>query len=177
METKLLFPNRFKKIGWVLLVPGLVLSIYSIILMVIPETIKPQNTLFTHFSFFEEHHIFSKWTTITGFTIAHIQSGFQMEDMMGEILMTFAAIGFLFVAFSREKIEDEWIAKIRIESLVWSFYLFILVLLLVIWFAYSFSFVLYLALSLLILPIVFLLRFNWLVYLKPYFESRKEAKL
>jgi hypothetical protein len=120
METKLLFPNRFKKVGWVLLVPGLVLTIMSIFsinfnLLDIPKS---------SFNFFNEGNLFSNWTTIQNVhpipffeSYEKAQSRYS-EDFTGEIVMTLVALGFLLVAFSREKIEDEYIAKVRLESSV-----------------------------------------------------------
>jgi hypothetical protein len=178
METKLLFPNRFKKVGWVLLVPGLVLTIMSIFsinfnLLDIPKS---------SFNFFNEGNFFSNWTTVQNVHPIPFFESYEKapsrysEDFTGEIVMTLVALGFLLVAFSREKIEDEYIAKVRLESFVWGFYLYVLAFIIIAWTQYQFGFLMLLCWCLLIPPIVFLLRFHWFVYLKPYFESRKEAQ-
>lgn len=43
----------------------------------------------------------------------------RLSSIVGVLFMT----GALFVAFSREKTEDEFIAKIRLESLLWATYI------------------------------------------------------
>ncbi len=185
METKLLFPNRFKKLGWVLLVPGLILTVMSIFSMNFNLVDTPKSSI----NFFNEGNIFSHWTNVQNVhPIPFFESGIifesdnitiarYSEDFTGEIVMTLVALGFLLVAFSREKIEDEWIAKVRLESFVWGFYLYILAFVIICWTQYQFGFLMILCWCLLIPPIVFLLRFHWFVYLKPYFESKKEAKV
>lgn len=62
-------------------------------------------------------------------------------------------IGLLFLAFSREKIEDEYITKIRASSLVWAIIVNYIVLMTLSLFVYGLAF-LYVAFGGLFLPLV-----------------------
>ena len=174
MNTKLLFPHRYKKVGWLLLVPGLLLTIVSLIAMLFPNdswTVK-------HLNFLGESMLTTKWIYISDFhKVLPLQTdfGFSGEDLMNEIIMTFVTIGFLLVAFSKEKQEDEYIATVRAESLIWGFYVNIIYFLIGIWLVYGGDFWTFLYWSLVIPPVVFLVRFHWFIYLKPFFEERGAA--
>ena len=52
MDTKLLLPNRYKRLGWLIFVPCLILTMLSIL------------QLTPALSFFDGEHILSQWTTI-----------------------------------------------------------------------------------------------------------------
>jgi hypothetical protein len=163
MDTKLLLPNRFKRIGWLLFVPCLILTVFSIL------------QLFPSLSFFDGEHILSQWTTIKVPEKGTLAALFDetSNDLAGEILMTLTAIGFFFLAFSRERTDDEWIMKVRLESLLWAFYAHLGGFLLSVWFTYSLSFYAFISWNMLTTPLVFLARFHWIVYVKPFFEERR----
>ena len=173
MSTKFLFPHRFKKVGWLLLIPGLLLTIISLVAMLFPD-----KSWMHHLNFLGEETIFSKWTSVPNFhTMLPFQTDFDFpsEDLMNEILMTSVVIGFLLVAFSKEKQEDEYIATIRAESLIWGFYVNIICFFIGIWLIYGGSFWTFLYWSMIIPPVVFLVRFHWFIYLKPFIEERRAA--
>lgn len=172
METKFLLPNRFKKIGWFLFVPGLLMTIVSLFI----STFFPNQDLLKSFNFLGEDHIFKHITTIHHFrnSIKPFE-GAENEDLANEIVMTLVALGFLWVAFSREKQEDEWVAKIRLESLLIGFYAYVILFIMGVWLIYWDNFLNFLYWSLLVAPVVFLIRFHWFVYIKPYLEERRAA--
>ncbi|MFN8345680.1 MAG: hypothetical protein U0X91_11780 [Spirosomataceae bacterium] len=165
MYTHLLLPNRYKRIGWIIFVPCLILTILSI-LQLDPSV-----------SFFDGDHILSKWTTIRVAEKGTLAALFDesSNDLAGEILMTLTALGFFFVAFSRERTDDEWIMRVRLESLLWAFYVHLGGFLLSVWFSYSLAFYAFLSWNMLTAPLVFLARFHWIVYVKPYLEERRAA--
>ena len=172
MNTKLLFPHRYKKVGWLLLVPGLLLTIVSLIAMLFPEG----SWTMKHLVFLGDRTIFSEWLSVEHFEkIYPFPGDFNNQDFSNEILMTFVTIGFLLVAFSKEKQEDEYIATVRAESLIWGFYVNIIYFLIGIWLVYGGDFWTFLYWSLVIPPVVFLVRFHWFIYLKPFFEERGAA--
>lgn len=165
MYTKLLLPNRYKRLGWIIFVPCLILTILSI-LQISPAL-----------SFFDGEHILSKWTTLVvseQSSLAKALDG-QSNDLAGEILMTLTALGFFFVAFSRERTDDEWIMRVRLESLLWGFYIHLAGFLVAAWLSYSLAFYVFLSWNMLTAPLVFLARFHWIVYVKPYLEERRAA--
>lgn len=163
MDTKLLLPNRYKRLGWILFVPCLILMILA--LLEVNQNI----------NFLGEGHMLSKWTTLAPAeksSLGRILEG-QSNDLAGEILMTLTAIGFFFVAFSRERTDDEWIMKVRLESLLWAFYVHLGAFFLSVWLSYSLAFYVFLSWNMLTAPLVFLARFHWIVYVKPYLEERR----
>jgi hypothetical protein len=70
-------------------------------------------------------------------------------------------IGAILIAFSKEKFEDEFISKIRLESLVWAIYLNYAVLILAIIFIYDMTFFWVIVLNMFTLLFFFIFRFNW----------------
>jgi len=165
MDTKLLLPNRYKRIGWIIFIPCLVLTVLSI-LQISPSV-----------SFFDSDHVLTQWTTIRVAEKSGLGRLFDgsSNDLAGEILMTLTAISFLFVAFSRERTDDEWIMKVRLESLLWAFYAHLAGFFLAVWLSYSLGFYVVLSWNMLTAPLVFLARFHWIVYIKPYLEERRAA--
>ncbi|MFZ2799004.1 MAG: hypothetical protein WBI19_01530, partial [Prolixibacteraceae bacterium] len=103
MKTNYLFPHRFKKIGWLLFIPGIILGILCLI---------DQSGI----SFFD-----IKVIAIAEQSIFSDASFFSISEnnVLDEISSILLIIGALLIAFSKEKTEDEFISKIRLESLVW----------------------------------------------------------
>lgn len=105
MKKEFLFPNRFKKIGWILFVPSLILGIYFTI----------------YGSDYEDVLTFQVFSLINGGLFATSEYfGFVNNCIIDEVLLICIIVGGLLVAFSRTKIEDELITKIRYESVVWA---------------------------------------------------------
>src|SRR3990167_6833565 len=85
MKTNFLFPNYFKKIGWVILIPVLLIDLYSWFGCPMPDLN----------------------VTVLSVCIPH---GFQFiqNDIADEILTVLTIIATIFAACSKEKIEDEF---------------------------------------------------------------------
>ncbi|MGZ3882594.1 MAG: hypothetical protein ACXVPQ_01705 [Bacteroidia bacterium] len=109
MKTRFLFPHRFKKAGWVMLALGLALLIADGLSDGLPFLRKvPVIALYNSPDFAEEG-----------------QGGFFKlitDDVNFELCTLFLVLGSLLVAFSRTRHEDEFISKLREESLVWATY-------------------------------------------------------
>lgn len=86
------------------------------------------------------------------------------NNIADEILTIASIIGGLFIAFSREKEEDELIDEIRKSSLIWATYVnygfYILMTLLI----YGFDFLVILQINVFTLLIVLIVRFEWYKY-------------
>ena len=54
------------------------------------------------------------------FLIADVFLRFVSEDGFYKTFLVFLIVGLLLIAFSKEKIEDEQIGRLRLESLQWS---------------------------------------------------------
>jgi len=148
MKTNFLLPNRYKKLGWLLFISGILfgmafliyqsdISLFNIKVFAIAE-----KTIFSDTNFF----------SISG------------NNVLDEIASILIIIGTLFIAFSKEKSEDEFISKIRLESLVWATYINYAILLLAIIFVYEMTFLWVLVFNMFTLLVFFLVRFNWAIY-------------
>lgn len=148
MKTTYLLPNKFKKIGWFLFIPGILLGIYYLISQVEP-------TFFNVpvFSFVEQQFL-GKTTFFT----------FSKNNILDEIIGILLIVGSIFIALSKEKTEDEFISKIRLESLVWATYINYLVLVLAIIFIYDMPFFWVLVFNMFTILFFFIIRFNWALY-------------
>lgn len=100
MKTnRYLLPNPFKRIGWVLSIPSATVLLW----------------------YFFTGGAFRQDTPLAGlFNEPYLRI---LKPMTGSILTIFMfslMCGLLFVAFSKEKTEDEYIAKLRGDSLIWA---------------------------------------------------------
>ena len=148
MKTNYLFPNRFKKIGWFLFIPGIILGIGYLIF-------QSEIGLFNTKVFAIAEEVLFSDTTF--FSILE-------NNVLDEITSILLIIGALLIAFSKEEIEDEFISKIRLESLVWATYINYAILILAIIFVYNMTFLWVLVFNMFTLLVFFLIRFNWALY-------------
>src|SRR6185369_4013042 len=104
MNTHLLLPNGFKRLGWFLLIPATIAGIILAAQGFSPEWL---NT-----------HVFAFW-----YDKEFPKSGsFDWVQLYAgnTLVATVWLIGALMVGFSKEKHEDEFIANLRLSSLLWS---------------------------------------------------------
>jgi len=148
MKTNYLLPNRLKKIGWILFIPGIIIGILSLIYH--PEISFFDIKVFAiaEDGIFKDANFFST----------------SKNNIMDEIICILLIIGALLIAFSKEKFEDEFISKIRLESLVWATYINYAILILAIIFVYDIAFFWALVFNMFTLLFFFLIRFNWALY-------------
>ena len=141
MKTRFLFPYRWQLAGAVLLVLGiaffLIDSQYNLRLFVWDNFRNSKGDL-------------------TG-------DGLN-ECFDNEIQLTLALLGLLLLSFSKEKVEDEQIAQLRLDSLQWAVYFNYIVFFLLIFFSYGLSFLFYCMYNMLTLLLFFFARFRWKIY-------------
>ncbi|MEC8738890.1 MAG: hypothetical protein VXX63_03340 [Bacteroidota bacterium] len=147
MKFNYLFPYKYKKPGWALFILGFLLGLLSISYL-------RENSLFNCkvFAFFGEELFGGKYF----FSII-------TNNILDELACIFLIFGAFFIAFSKENSEDEFISKIRLESLVWSTYMSYGVLLLAVIFVYGIPFFWVLAFNMFTLLTFFIVRFKWAV--------------
>jgi Ca2+-dependent lipid-binding protein len=90
--------------------------------------------------------------------------GTTRNNVLNEIIGVVLILSFLMAAFSKEKQEDELIAKIRLESLVWATYVNYAVLLFSMIFIYGISFLWVMIFNMFTILLFFIIRFNWQVH-------------
>ena len=84
------------------------------------------------------------------------------NSILDELISLAIIIGGLIVGFSKEKIEDEFIYKLRKDSLVWALLFNYMVLVFAILFIYDFTFFDVLVFNMFTPLIFFIVRFNFL---------------
>ena len=148
MKTNYLLPNQFKKIGWLLFIPGIALGIFFLINQSELEFLNVTVFSIAEQPIFENAKFFK-------FTENNI-----LDELIGLLLIT----GAIFIAFSKERSEDEFISKLRLESLVWATYINYAILILAMVFVYDMAFFWVLVFNMFTLLIFFIIRFNWAVH-------------
>lgn len=148
MKSNYLLPNTCKTWGWGIFGLGILLWL---ILVLFEEEIRqieiPTFVLYSDMIFTGE-----KWFQIV------------KTDISLTLIYLFTTVGSLLLMFSKEKIEDEFIAQLRLRSLQWSilviYGLFLIANLLI----YGLLFLNIIAIQLLILPIIYTIRFHYVIY-------------
>jgi hypothetical protein len=130
MKTQFLFPHSLKKWGWVILSPSFTLGI----LLLFQEFILPTETVYP----------FPVW----------------IDDFVDEIALIGTLIGLVLIGFSKLKIEDEYVQKIRLDSLLWATYLNIGLIIMSTLMVYSDGYFKVMIYNLFALPLFFVIRFH-----------------
>jgi hypothetical protein len=148
MQHNLTLPNKYKKIGWFILVPSLVLGIISIIAKFELEWLNAR--VFAIF-----HNEFMGKTSYFSFIEVNITN-----TVIGVLFIT----GALLVGFSRERKEDEYIVGIRLSSLLWAVAVNYILLLLAFLFIYGSPFLDVMLYNMFTVLILFIARFHYVLY-------------
>lgn len=96
--------------------------------------------------------------------LADATSIFNSEHILGALAGALVIVGLLIIAFSKEKIEDEQIVQLRLDSLQWAIYLNYLILIISIFLVANFQVKYILLLNLWAPLIFFIIRFRWVIY-------------
>ena len=101
MKKNYLFPHHFRMVGWVLAIVAVVGYLW------LPEIHFKMPSLYFD-TFFDDDN----------------ESGFfrMARTNTLSIAMPLLTIGLLFIGFSKEKVEDEFVHYLRAQSLIWSTY-------------------------------------------------------
>ncbi|MDA3909922.1 MAG: hypothetical protein PF448_01020 [Bacteroidales bacterium] len=148
MKSRFLFPHRFKLLGLILLIPALSLSILTFFFDFEPEFLMLNVFAFADVSIFSDSVYF----------------GLVENNIANELAGILLILACLFIAFSRGKHEDEYIAKIRLESLLWATYINYAVLILSLIFLYNMAFFYILILNMFTLLFIFIVRFYFILF-------------
>src|SRR5271157_4131897 len=152
MKTKLLFPNRFKIIGWILLIPSTILGI-----LIIYYDFKFEILETRVFSIYSNNVIFDQHPNPVFFGLV---KGNYTNTIVGVLFLA----GAMLVAFSKEKIEDEFISKTRLESLVWAIFVNYAILIFCFLFFFELQFLSIMVYNMFTILIFFIIRFNYVLY-------------
>ena len=145
MKINYLFPNKFKNIGWLIFIPSVIIGLITLILDYQPNSLD-----------FRVPAIFINVFLGDKYFIEIVS-----DNILNEILSVLTIVSSLLVAFSKEKSEDEYISKIRLESLVWAVYFNYGILLISFLFIFDLSFLWIMISNMFTILLFFIIRFNW----------------
>ena len=138
MKTNYLFPNYVK-------IPAFILLLLSIIAGLLSDDISDLGYL--KFQIGEELKDGVLVPELRNFT----------DTVVGFFIILFS----LLVAFSKERIEDEYIEKIRLYSLIWATYINYAILLVLFWISYDINFFTVMVYNMFTLLWIFIILFNF----------------
>ncbi|WP_186738489.1 hypothetical protein [Spirosoma utsteinense] len=148
MKTKWLFPHHYRLIGWLIFVPSALLGLAA---------------------FYEEFDLFDSLGSVS--PGSHMfksddffASLFSNANFTDELAAVGVIAGLLFIAFSREKVEDEMIGQLQLEALQWSVYVNYLVLAIAIVAVYDGAFFNVMIYNMFTVLLVFIGWFRWLIF-------------
>jgi hypothetical protein len=148
MATQLLLSHRYKKIGWLILIPAAILGLISV------------------YDGFNRN-----WFQTKVFAIANDNStldsqyfNFALTNITNTVFGVLFIIGAMLVSFSKEKNEDEFIANVRLSSLLWAVCVNYILLLICFVFVYGTPFLSVMLYNMFTVLIIFITRFNYLLY-------------
>ncbi len=146
MKINYLFPTKYKKIGWLMLVPSFIIGMLILIFEYEPNFLDMRvPAIYSDQIFGEENGFF----------------GFIKNNILNEIIGVLTIISLILVAFSKEEAEDEYISKIRLESLVWAVYVNYGILLLSFVSIYNLTFLWVMIFNMFTVLLFFIIRFYW----------------
>lgn len=157
MKSTMLLSNKFKKLGWSILIPSTILG------------------LFVSISDYE----FS-WLNTKVFAMLNSDLGqnnyfsFINNNITNELVAIFFLVGALLVTFSKEKEEDEYIASLRLNSLLWSVLVNYGILLFAFVFVFGFSFMYVMMYNMFTTLIIFIIRFNIVLFKNSKWSSNEK---
>jgi len=159
MQKQPLLPYRFKKIGWVIFVPVFVYWLVNLLFY--------DGNLFIHnkdLTMKLPAIISAEW----GQSHPQFFTLFETEPTL-TILIAALLISLIFIAFSRQKQEDEFVSSLRLNSWLWAAWINTALLLLADLFIYGEPFMWVVEFNLFTLLIIFIIRFHYLLrkYSKP----------
>lgn len=140
----MLLPYRFKKIGWAIFIPTLLLGIVAAF----------QECDTTSLAEMIEHLIEKGRLAPTVEKIDRIANGVQ--PWLNNLLIIGILCGSLFITCSREKVEDEMIARIRLDALLFALYANTAIIAVAALATYGLAFVDIMIYNLFTLPLLFL---------------------
>lgn len=146
LDSNYLFPNKFKIIGLLFAIPGAILAVIRFY-----YGIKPAIFDFKVFAFYSKY--------FESVIFSPISNHFS-EEITGILLI----VGLLFIAFSKDKNEDDIIKNIRYKSLIISIFINSGLMILSFLFIFGFAFVNVLILNVYSLLIIYIIVFQFYKY-------------
>ena len=157
MKTRFLLPPKFKTFGWILFSVAIILYLWVTMIGDIPFLANAKILCI----YYSDAPLWQKPATSKFFQ-------WHQTDIQPDIIGILFIVGCLFVAFSRLKVEDEYIMKIRLESLVWATCVNFILLILAIIAIWGIDFLVVMEYNMVTILILFVIRFQYVL-----FQSKK----
>ncbi len=141
MKLNYLFPNKWKKVGWFIFIPSAIMGLVTSIACYTPE--------------FLDMKVFAIYSD--GIFAQKVLFGLIKDNILGVLLI----VSLLLIAFSKEKSEDEYILKIRLESLLWAVYVNYAILFIAVLFIFGMPFFWFMIFNMFTVLLFFIIKFNW----------------
>lgn len=136
--TKILLPHRFQRLGWILFFPFAVI-------------------LFAN-NYFDFHFDFLETSVIPGSIFED-----SKENFTNELALIGVFVSLFFIAFAKEKEEDEYIQKLRMDSLLIACYANTFLLILGTLLFYGFGYLEFMGYNMFTIHLIFIARFRWVL--------------
>ncbi|MEM6807517.1 MAG: hypothetical protein AAF696_39330 [Bacteroidota bacterium] len=150
-----LFPHRYRYFGWPLLVIG-----------VISGTIWMVSDYSFDFLDIQVISLFGGNSTIlvSGEEKPESFVNIMSDNFTNELTALFTLVGAFLVAFSKEKVEDEFFQQLRFESIIWALKCQAIILFLGILLLYNFEFLFFMMIALMSFFIIYIGRYHYQLY-------------
>jgi hypothetical protein len=150
MRSNYLLPHFLKRVGWIVFVPSLVLGLL---------------VLYADFE-------------IAGFEVAGRLGipGIGKNNLTDELASICFMASLFLIAFTEEKVEDEWVMKVRLDSLQWAVYVNYGLLAVAILVVYEMRFLDVMVYNMYTILIFFTLRFNYMIHIAYHPNRNTHAK-
>lgn len=162
MKTKYLLPGRFRVLGWILVAIFAPLGIWY---------------LFFGESFPLQWEITIPWPFEENNSLQGPGDNLRHLNIIDEILALGAIAGFFIVGFTKQLVEDERVALLRLEALQWGIYANYLIMAICIVFIHDSYFLTVMIYNIFTPLLIFVARFYWLLYVNPAIEAKRERSL
>lgn len=143
MLTKILLPHQFQKFGWVFILPF-------------------AGLLFAN-NYFDFNLAWLEFDVIESTLFEDLFED-SKENFTNEIAMIGVFVSLFLIAFSREKEEDEFIQKLRLDSLLVACYTNTFILIIGTMLFYGFGFLEFMGYNMFTIQLIFIGRFRWVLH-------------
>lgn len=151
MKPSFLLPNKYKKLGWFIFIPAAVAGILFL------TTGDKLGTISV-----------PVWSVVNDKSLGELQWFSIIKTNVAPSLIGIAFIaGSALIGFSQEKNEDEYIGSLRLSALLWAVLVNYGLLLFAFTFIYGISFLTVMMYNMFTIPLLFILRFHFLLYRQP----------
>jgi len=149
METKFLISQKFRTIGAILYILGVLGTSLTF------SGYEPEFLNVDVIMFFADDEVFGQ----EDFSVIDVRE----ENIFNELIGIFVILGGLLLLLAKRKNEDEMMIKLRLESVLWAAKINAVLLIISLLFIYGLSFYFVMVFNLGILYALFALRFEWAV--------------